>query len=216
MKSVKQKPSSRRTDKAEVILEGAMQEFMASGYAAASMDRIAAAAGVSKPTLYNYFQDKESLFIALIEKLVESKFQHLFTPQQKRPAIPSDNGKIILRQLAEKIVNNTAHEPQFLDFMRIILGESKRFPQLARAFVRTVQATAFQAIRDLFANSPEFCIKDPEVAARIFVGTLAHFVIIQKLLHGEDILPMDSDRLIDGLIECLTQSQTGAFTREAD
>jgi TetR/AcrR family transcriptional regulator of autoinduction and epiphytic fitness len=199
------KSSNRRTDKAAVILEGAMQEFMASGYAAASMDRIAAAAGVSKPTLYNYFQDKEGLFITLIKKLVESKFQHLFTPQPQRSAVSPDNGKIALRQLAEKIVNNTAHEPQFLDFLRIILGESGRFPQLARAFVGTVQATAFQAIRDLFANSPEFCIKDPEVAARIFVGTLVHFVIIQKLLHGEDILPMDSDRLIDGLIDCLTQ-----------
>ena len=205
MKSAKHTTSSRRSDKAEVILDGAMQEFMASGYAAASMDRIAAAAGVAKPTLYNYFQDKESLFIALIQKLVQSKFQHLFTPQQQRPAIPAGSEKIFLRQLAERIVNNTANEPQFLDFMRIILGESGRFPQLARSFVRTVEATAFQAITDLFANSTELRIKDPEVAARIFVGTMVHFIIVQKVLHGEDIVPMESDRLIDGLIDCLTQ-----------
>jgi AcrR family transcriptional regulator len=198
------KSSNRRTDKAAVILEGAMQEFMASGYAAASMDRIAAAAGVSKPTLYNYFQDKEGLFIALIKKLVESKFQHLFTPQQQRPVIPPGNSKIFLRQLAERVVNNTANEPQFLNFMRIILGESGRFPELARSFVRTVEATAFQAITHLFANSPDLRIKDPEVAARIFVGTIVHFVIVQKLLHGEEILPMESDRLIDGLVDCLT------------
>jgi AcrR family transcriptional regulator len=198
------KSSNRRTDKAAVILEGAMQEFMASGYAAASMDRIAAAAGVSKPTLYNYFQDKERLFIALIKKLVESKFQHLFTPQQQRPVIPPGNSKIFLRQLAERVVNNTANEPQFLNFMRIILGESGRFPELARSFVRTVEATAFQAITHLFANSPDLRIKDPEVAARIFVGTIVHFVIVQKLLHGEEILPMESDRLIDGLVDCLT------------
>ncbi|MGB3532227.1 MAG: TetR/AcrR family transcriptional regulator [Microcoleaceae cyanobacterium] len=205
MKSSNLKISSHRNDKAEVILDGAMQEFMASGYAAASMDRIAAAAGVSKPTLYKYFQDKESLFVALIQKLVQSKFQHLFTPKQQRPTIAAGSEKIFLRQLAERIINNTANEPLFLDFMRIILGESGRFPQLARSFVGTVEATAFQAITDLFTNSAEFRIKDPEVAARIFVGTIVHFVIVQKLLYGEEILPMESDRLIDGLIDCLTQ-----------
>ena len=129
----------------------------------------------------------------------------MFTPQQQRPAIPAGSEKIFLRQLAERIVNNTANEPQFLDFMRIILGESGRFPQLARSFVRTVEATAFQAIIHLFANSTELRIKDPEVAARIFVGTMVHFIIVQKVLHGEDIVPMESDRLIDGLIDCLTQ-----------
>lgn len=205
MKSSNLKASSGRNNKAEVILQGAMQEFMASGYAAASMDRIAAAAGVSKPTLYSYFRDKEGLFIALIQKLVESKFQHLFTPQQQHPTIPAGSEKIFLRQLAERMINNTANEPQFLDFMRIILGESGRFPQLARSFVKTVEATAFHAITDLFANSTEFRIKDPEVAARIFVGSMVHFVIVQKLLHGEDILPMDSDQLIEGLIDCLVK-----------
>ncbi|MGB3405463.1 MAG: TetR/AcrR family transcriptional regulator [Microcoleaceae cyanobacterium] len=205
MKSAKQTTSSRRSDKAEVILDGAMQEFMASGYAAASMDRIAAAAGVSKPTLYNYFQDKEGLFVALIQKLVQSKFQHLFTPQQQRPVIPAGSEKIFLRQLAERVIDNMANNPQFLDFMRIILGESGRFPQLARTFVKTVETTTFQTMTHLFANFTELRIKDPEVAARIFVGTIVHFMIVQKLLHGEDILPMESDRLIDGLIDCLTQ-----------
>lgn len=204
MKSSNLKASSRRNNKAEVILDGAMQEFMASGYAAASMDRIAAAAGVSKPTLYKYFQDKEGLFIALIQKLVESEFQDLFVPQQ-RPAIPAENEKVFLRHLAERAIKNTTNNPQFLDFMRIIFGESGRFPQLARTFVKTIEVTTFQAITDLFTNFTGLRIKDPEVAARIFVGTMVHFIIVQKLLHGEDILPMESDRLIDGLIDCLTE-----------
>ncbi len=204
MKSSNLNKPSRRPEKAETILKGAMQEFMASGYAAASMDRIATAAGVSKPTLYNYFRDKEGLFIALVKKLVEGRFQDFFTPQQQRPSISEGSGRIILRQLAHKIVDNTANEPQFLNFMRIILGESGRFPELARTFVRTIETTAFQSITHIFAHCPELSTKDPEVAARIFVGTMVHFVITQKLLHGEDILPMESDRLIDGLIDCLT------------
>ncbi|MEL7034891.1 MAG: TetR/AcrR family transcriptional regulator [Cyanobacteria bacterium J06592_8] len=199
------KPSRRRTDKAESILDGAMQEFMVHGYAAASMDRIASAGGVSKPTLYNYFKDKESLFVVLIEKLVEYRFQHFFSPQEQRPPIAPGQGEALLRELAHKVVDNSAKQPEFLNFMRIILGESGRFPELARTFIRTVEATAFKSLTHLFANCPDLKTKDPEVSARIFVGTMVHFMITQKLLHGEDIVPMDSERLIDGLVECLLQ-----------
>ncbi|WP_232228449.1 TetR/AcrR family transcriptional regulator [Lyngbya sp. PCC 8106] len=207
MKSSNPQKSSRpkASEKAKAILEGAMQEFMLSGYAAASMDRIATASGVSKPTLYNYFQDKEGLFIALIEQLVEKRFQDFFTPQYFQEPIPSGKGEIILRELAKKIVEDATNDPQFLDFMRIILGESGRFPELARSFTRTIKATAFQAITHLFASCSELKTDDPEVAARIFLGTMVHFVITQKLLYGEDILPMDSDRLIEGLMSCLTR-----------
>ena len=45
---------------------------MACGYAAASMDRIAVATSVSKPTLYSYFQGKEGLFTALIQQVSQT------------------------------------------------------------------------------------------------------------------------------------------------
>jgi AcrR family transcriptional regulator len=50
-----------------------MQEFVNCGYAAASMDRIAAGAGVSKSTLYSYFQGKEGVFTALIQQMSQSE-----------------------------------------------------------------------------------------------------------------------------------------------
>ncbi|MBE9202404.1 TetR/AcrR family transcriptional regulator [Synechocystis salina LEGE 06099] len=66
------KPLRPSNDKAEQILDGALKIFTTQGYAAASMDRIAKAAGVSKPTLYSYFQDKEGLFMALVRHLTQS------------------------------------------------------------------------------------------------------------------------------------------------
>ncbi len=64
--------ASQNPDKAAVILAGALTVFTSQGYAAASMDRIAKEAKVSKPTLYKYFQDKEGLFFALVQQLTES------------------------------------------------------------------------------------------------------------------------------------------------
>ena len=61
----------RLSSKAEKILSGAIQEFLVRGFAGTTMDGVAAAAGVSKTTVYSYFQDKESLFLALIERLIQ-------------------------------------------------------------------------------------------------------------------------------------------------
>ena len=64
--------TSQSQEKVEAILQGAMQEFLTHGFAGTTMDKVTAAAGVSKTTVYSYFQDKEKLFIALIERLIKS------------------------------------------------------------------------------------------------------------------------------------------------
>src|ERR1700681_1589822 len=48
------------------IIKGARRVFLAQGFDAASMGEIARAAGVSKGTLYVYFQSKEELFDAIV------------------------------------------------------------------------------------------------------------------------------------------------------
>ena len=53
--------TSQSAEKVEAILQGAMQEFLRHGFAATTMDKVTAAAGVSKTTVYSYFQDKEKL-----------------------------------------------------------------------------------------------------------------------------------------------------------
>ena len=73
------KPEISGGEKFEQILKGAMQEFLARGYAGTSMEKVAAAAGVSKPTVYSYFKDKEELFQVLIETLANKKFSSIFT-----------------------------------------------------------------------------------------------------------------------------------------
>jgi TetR/AcrR family transcriptional regulator, regulator of autoinduction and epiphytic fitness len=192
-------------EKAKAILEGGMQEFLAHGYAATSMDRVAIAAGVSKATVYSHFCDKEGLFIALIQQLVEVKFRSIFGPFN--PEVLQLAPEVILRALANRMLDVATSEPQFLNFMRIILGESGRFPELARAFVRNVEQTSFSLLHDYFANCSQLKTSDPEATARIFIGSLVHFLIVQEMLHGKDIVPMERDRLIDTLIDLITRKE---------
>jgi TetR/AcrR family transcriptional regulator, regulator of autoinduction and epiphytic fitness len=186
-------------EKAAAILKGAMQEFLARGYAATSMDRIANLAGVSKATVYKHFQDKEGLFNALIQQLVERKFRAIFGSTDSQ--VLQGEPRLVLRQLATNMLETCASDEQILDFIRLIIGESGRFPELARSFVRNIDASAFQFFcKYLNKYSEELKLPDPEATARIFIGSLVHYTIVGKMLHGEDILPMESDRLIDSLI----------------
>lgn len=193
-------PRQLSPEKAAAILAGGMQEFLTHGYAATSMDRIASAAGVSKATVYSHFQGKESLFIAIIDRLVQSKFQSIFSPEMEKL---QPEPRIFLRKLADSILDTGEHEPQFLNFMRLMFGESGRFPELAQAFVRNVEKNSFQMLKHYLATCPQLKIADPEATARMFIGTLVHFVIVQYLLHGQEIVPMERDRIIDTLIEAI-------------
>jgi AcrR family transcriptional regulator len=186
-------------EKTAAILNGAMQEFLARGYAAASMDRISAAAGVSKATVYSHFRDKQALFNALIGQLVEKKFRTIFGTTDMQ--VLQGHPQIVLRQLAERMIDAGANDRQFLDFMRLIVGESGRFPELARTFVRNIEVTTFKTLVEyLRMRQQDLKLVDLEATARIFVGALVHYTIVQELLHGADILPMERDRLIDNIM----------------
>ncbi|NJK50272.1 TetR/AcrR family transcriptional regulator [Candidatus Gracilibacteria bacterium] len=203
MKRTKIQNSDRElsVEKKKAILEGAMKEFLAQGYAAASMDRIATAAGVSKATVYSHFQDKENLFSALVEQLVQKKFQNIFGCMDSQAF--QGEPTIVLRQLATNMLNMAHCDEQFLNFMRLVIGESGRFPVLAQAFISNVEKSAFAKLCHYLASRHELVLSDVEVTARIFIGTLVHFIIIQYMLHGGDILPMERDRLIDNLIKLI-------------
>jgi TetR/AcrR family transcriptional regulator, regulator of autoinduction and epiphytic fitness len=190
--------------KAAAILAGGMQEFLAHGYSAATVDRVAVAAGVSKATVYSHFRDKESLFIALIQQLVEERFQAIFTPIAD--AHLAEPPAEVLQRLAEGLITTATGNPQWLNFMRVILGESGRFPQLAKAFVGKIEQTGFACLSHYFCHSPHLQVADPEATARIFIGALVHFIIVQEILHGKEIIPMERQRLVDSLIAMILQS----------
>ncbi|MBD1863109.1 MULTISPECIES: TetR/AcrR family transcriptional regulator [Trichocoleus] len=186
-------------EKTAAILDGAIQEFLVKGYAATSMDRVAAAAGVSKATVYSHFQDKEALFTALIQRLACQK--ELFN-SEKLQAI-QDDPALVLRAFALEMLDKIQADPHLLTFVRLIIGESSRFPALARAFVQNVEKPSIELLTQYLASRPELRLPDPEVAARAFIGTIVHYVILKDLLHSGDLVPMERDRLLDNLLHLI-------------
>ena len=199
MNKVKSVDRELSLEKREAILRGAMQEFLEHGYAGARIDKIVAAAGVSKATVYRHFADKEALFTALIQRIASKANllrQHDFPSLQEKPAV-------FLKRVAIRMLDNAAQNPQELALFRMIIGESERFPALAQAFVEKIEKPNLDFLTQYFATHPQLQLADPEVTARMFTGTLIHFMMQRNLLHGETIVPMERDRLVDGLIDLL-------------
>ncbi|MEO1146683.1 MAG: TetR/AcrR family transcriptional regulator [Cyanobacteria bacterium J06638_22] len=193
--------SGEKADKAKAILEGALQVFTADGYAAASMGRIATAAGVSKPTLYSYFQDKEGLFVALVQHLTYTIRQNILNlPLELDPQVSPEQ---ILRQMAMSNLKAFSQNSSLLTLMRLMIGESERFPDLSRTFVRELIKPMLERFSTFLAAYPCFSPSDPLVAARIFSGAIVHYLIVQYILHGEDVMPLEHERMVDGLIETM-------------
>ncbi|MEM7771737.1 MAG: TetR/AcrR family transcriptional regulator, partial [Cyanobacteria bacterium P01_A01_bin.37] len=192
---------SHKSDKAETILSGALEVFTTYGYAAASMDRIAAAAGVSKPTLYSYFQDKEGLFVALVKQLMKNSEQLLFRLPDN-PEMLASPAKV-LHQMATSVLNEASQNQSILTLMRLVIGESGKFPELAQTFIREAHKPLLENLAHYLAAQSQLQFPDPMVAARIFAGSLIHYLIVQEMLHGRDIIPLERDRMVNGLVDLM-------------
>ncbi len=195
---------SKSEVKTEAILKGAMAEFLAHGYAATSMDKVAKTAGVSKATVYSHFGDKEGLFSAVIQNLAEDKFQTVMGLE--KPQSLKDDPQEILSAIATRMLENAKGDRAFQDFIRIIIGESGRFPELAQVYVNNLAKPAIETLTKYFKSHPELKLSDPEATVRVMMGSLIYFVMLQEMLHGSEILPLESDRLVNTLTEMITRN----------
>lgn len=120
----------RLTDrKREAIVRAAVDEFRSAGFDATSMDRIAAAAGVSKRTVYNHFPSKDELFGLTLEHLWESSAGS--EDLAYRADLPLD--KQLRQLLMQKL--ELLGDPSFIDLARVAMAEIIHSPERAQAIV---------------------------------------------------------------------------------
>ncbi len=184
--------------KRQKIVKAALETFLQYGYKDTSMNRVAEKAGVIKQTIYSHFSDKEGLFTAIIQSVTLEHLKAQFGETISSTQPPEKVLKKIAQIFAER-----QKDKSYLALMRTIIGESKRFPELARLYVSTVIKPAMKILCDYFDNHPELKISDPEAIARIYCGTLVSSILMQEILHGKDVLPFKIERLAENLIELI-------------
>ena len=112
--------------RARIIHAGKMV-FLAQGFGAASVDDIAASAGVSKMTVYRHFRSKELLFAgvidALCQRIIDDDLENMLV-LPPRAALP---------KFARKLMD-IIFAKETIELHRIVIAECRRFPKLGRLF----------------------------------------------------------------------------------
>jgi AcrR family transcriptional regulator len=125
-------PEALSPERRDRILKGAAAVFMRDGYEGASMSRIAAAANVSKGTLYNYFPSKQDLFAGFVRQRCARLVREVFGERETEPA-----GGDLAHELAR--IGRTMLQLMVSDdgraIYRVAVMEASKFPDLAQAFV---------------------------------------------------------------------------------
>jgi TetR/AcrR family transcriptional repressor of mexJK operon len=163
---------TRTARKRRAILDAATTLFLREGYLATSMDQIAAAASVSKQTVYKQFADKQSLF----REIVTGTVAEVSDPVAEQVASLRDN-----TDLAAGLQG---------------LARAGRFPELGRLFYdsgpgRTIDtlAVTFESL----AARGTLRLQDPRLAAEHFNWLVMAAPLNRVMLCGDAELPAQAD-----------------------
>src|SRR5579872_1327311 len=149
------------------IMEGAWAVFLAAGFDGASMNDVARVAGVSKGTLYVYFDSKEKLFKALIREERRRQAQRLtasFAPADGEP-------RVVLRDFGCRLIEMMVRT-EHLAHVRTVIAAAGKFPQLGKAFFEAGPLYGATCLAGYFRRKAEegvLTIENPERAAWQFL-----------------------------------------------
>ena len=190
--------SPRYPAKRAAIARAALDLFVRDGYERTSVDAIAAAAGVSKRTVYSHYTDKERLFLAVVEDtydLLMTQVRDIADRELDRPGDPRQKLTSFITSVARAIGGSDERAA----LIRLFISEAPRFPQLAVQWQgrRSISALLTRLLAGLPPGSG-LAIDDPAEAAG-YLSALTFGQINNRTLMGLTRLSdEDLDALIDG------------------
>lgn len=131
----------RKTARPAEIVAAAQAVFADKGFAAARLDEIAARAGVSKGALYLYFETKEDLFRAVVHEAVSPNIDAMAAMIGSYQGAFADLARMALPRVAQLIVDSGAGA-----VVKMVVGESRNFPEIAKVWHDEVIAKGLGAI----------------------------------------------------------------------
>ncbi len=194
------KPPSRRAD----VLAAARDGFNARGFAGARMDDIARAVGISKAALYLDFPSKQALFEALTTELIETML-----PEALPESFGDIPGEVLLRGFIA-VMTQRIMQDDMAFVPRVIIGEGRNFPEIARFYHDHVIARGLGAVERVIAYGVargEFVCADLPQAGRSVIGGVLLGAIWKMVFEPVGAAPLDpgalasahADTILNGL-----------------
>src|SRR4051812_44823705 len=116
----------RKDARAAEILDAALASFAQKGFAATRLDDIAARAGITKGTIYLYFDSKQALFEALARQSIGQQIEQVRAQLSVFPGSSTDLLRLVLTTMGHFAMTSDR-----VVLPRLVLAEAANFPQLA-------------------------------------------------------------------------------------
>lgn len=107
------------------ILDAAFEEFVTQGYAATRVEDIARRVGVTKGTIYVYFENKEDLFSAMVRH-ISTPFEELLASTVSHTGSCAERLKHLIETSYDRLLDNR----QTRELLRFVIAEGSRFPHV--------------------------------------------------------------------------------------
>lgn len=160
--------SAKRT----LILDAAARVFCRDGFSGASIDLIAAEAGVSRQTVYNHHGEKEALFEAVVEDVIGRMNAVLFTTLATFPN-NADSLEADLVAFAVRLNQNCVCNRDGKFLRKLLQAEGERYPELFQTWRENGPCHVWPAIAARFARLAHAGVlemDDPDLATRQFLA----------------------------------------------
>lgn len=199
----------RAADRPREICAAALDVFARKGFAAARLDEIARQAGVSKGTLYLYFKSKEELFQVLVREAIAPNFDAL-------QAVAADDRPFaeLVPIFLQRFVEVAGRLPVGA-VAKMVIGESRNFPELAKIWHDHVASRALGMLVSLIARAQargEVREGDPRLHAFTLMGPMLMGVLWRETLQPVGGAPLDLSALAKQHCETVL---AGLLTEEA-
>jgi AcrR family transcriptional regulator len=190
----------RKEARPDEILAAALASFAERGFAATRLDDVAARAGISKGTLYLYFNGKEELFEAVVRATL---LPHIERLEELATKFEGPSAALLERQLltfADVVDSRVGAIP------KLVIAEAGNFPDLARFYLDEVVRRGLRLIgtilrrgiergefRPIDVNHTVFCVIAPMLLAALWKNSL----------EPHDDAPLDAQALARAHLELL-------------
>ena len=189
----------RKADRPDEIVSAALEIFAEKGFAAARLEDIAARAGVSKGAIYLYFPTKQHVFRAVVEQGVAPNLNIV----RATLAAPTDKFANLLRGLMKVLPGVIATTP-IGGIVKMVIGESRNFPELAQAWHDQLVQPALAAMTDAIAAAQangELRPGDPRQYAISLVSPMLAAVLWRETFLPVGAEPIDVPSLAEQHVE---------------
>ena len=191
----------RKQARPQEILDAALACFAERGFAAARMDDIAERAGVTKGTIYLYFENKEAVFKALIRESIGARVNEVLEQVRASDAPARD----ILRMMVTNI-GGIMRTSDLVVLPKIILAEAGNFPELARFYREEIIDKGLGAITTVVARGVargEFRQVAPQFVARLLIAPALMVAVWRTTFAQFDAEPFDNEGFLETHLDIL-------------